>query len=122
MDITVCTVSPWLLPAQVIGIDLIHHCKADTKICWAPALSSQQAGGQSAVLRLQATLFVPSNCIHLQAFDELLLLKRGGETIYNGKLGEHSADLIKYFSVSFVTGFCHNDASSKERAQATTVF
>ncbi|KAL4318499.1 hypothetical protein GQ457_18G004060 [Hibiscus cannabinus] len=31
------------------------------------------------------------------AFDELLLLKRGGEEIYMGPLGRHSCHLIKYF-------------------------
>ena len=32
-----------------------------------------------------------------QAFDELLLLKRGGRTIYNGPLGHLCADLIAFF-------------------------
>ncbi len=35
----------------------------------------------------------------LQAFDELLLLKRGGETIFNGRLGKDSSDLVEYFQV-----------------------
>ena len=30
-------------------------------------------------------------------FDELLLLKRGGETIYAGSLGPESCDLVAYF-------------------------
>lgn len=33
----------------------------------------------------------------LQVFDELLLLKRGGETIYAGPLGKESCDLVAYF-------------------------
>ncbi len=33
----------------------------------------------------------------LQAFDELLLLKRGGRTIYNGPTGTDSCTLIQYF-------------------------
>ena len=33
----------------------------------------------------------------MQAFDTMLLLKRGGETIYNGPLGFQSADMISYF-------------------------
>ena len=33
----------------------------------------------------------------LQAFDELLLLKRGGKVIYNGPTGKDSADLVSYF-------------------------
>ncbi len=32
-----------------------------------------------------------------QTFDELLLLKRGGSVIFNGKLGAQSADMIAYF-------------------------
>ncbi|DBA97183.1 TPA: hypothetical protein ACH3X1_014944 [Trebouxia sp. C0004] len=32
-----------------------------------------------------------------QAFDELLLLQRGGSTLYAGALGENSRDLITYF-------------------------
>lgn len=33
----------------------------------------------------------------MQAFDELLLLKRGGRTIYNGPTGEDSCTLVEYF-------------------------
>jgi hypothetical protein len=32
-----------------------------------------------------------------QAFDELLLLKRGGETIFQGALGHESSNLVSYF-------------------------
>ena len=34
---------------------------------------------------------------HLQAFDTMLLLKRGGETIFNGPLGFQSQNMISYF-------------------------
>jgi hypothetical protein len=34
-----------------------------------------------------------------QAFDDLLLLKRGGYATYVGHLGNHSVDLINYFQV-----------------------
>lgn len=43
------------------------------------------------------TIHQPSIDI-FEAFDELVLLKRGGETIFCGSLGEHSKDLIAYFS------------------------
>lgn len=33
----------------------------------------------------------------VQSFDELLLLKRGGRTIYFGPTGERSAELVSYF-------------------------
>ena len=33
----------------------------------------------------------------LQAFDDLLLLKSGGNVIYHGSLGKRSSRLIKYF-------------------------
>ncbi|XWS27183.1 hypothetical protein CRYUN_Cryun26dG0093100 [Craigia yunnanensis] len=42
------------------------------------------------------TIHQPSIDI-FDAFDELLLLKRGGEEIYLGPLGRHSCHLIKYF-------------------------
>lgn len=33
----------------------------------------------------------------LQKFDELLLLKRGGETIFCGELGDGCMNLVNYF-------------------------
>ncbi|KAJ3670856.1 hypothetical protein LUZ60_008282 [Juncus effusus] len=42
------------------------------------------------------TIHQPSIDI-FEAFDELFLLKRGGEEIYVGPLGRNSAELIKYF-------------------------
>ena len=42
------------------------------------------------------TIHQPSAEIFLH-FDELLLLKRGGSTIYYGPLGEESATLVEYF-------------------------
>ena len=36
-------------------------------------------------------------CTLLQAFDELLLLKRGGKAIFNGPTGAASAMLVSYF-------------------------
>ena len=47
-------------------------------------------------------LALPTSQPLLQAFDELLLLKRGGETIFNGQLGKDSSDLVEYFQVRFV--------------------
>ena len=44
------------------------------------------------------TIHQPSIDI-FEAFDELLLLKRGGECIFNGQLGKDSGRLIDYFSV-----------------------
>uniref|UniRef100_A0A0E0LUI1 ABC transporter domain-containing protein n=1 Tax=Oryza punctata TaxID=4537 RepID=A0A0E0LUI1_ORYPU len=42
------------------------------------------------------TIHQPSIDI-FEAFDELFLMKRGGEEIYVGPLGHHSCDLIEYF-------------------------
>jgi hypothetical protein len=45
----------------------------------------------------------------MQAFDELLLLKPGGSTIYFGPLGDESADLLAYFqALPGVTPCPHN--------------
>ncbi|KAH9617937.1 hypothetical protein KSS87_004826 [Heliosperma pusillum] len=42
------------------------------------------------------TIHQPS--IHIfEAFDELLLMKRGGQVIYAGPLGHHSQNLVEYF-------------------------
>ena len=46
-----------------------------------------------------STIHQPSIDIFEQ-FDELVLLKRGGETIYCGPLGTHSKDLVAYFEVA----------------------
>lgn len=42
------------------------------------------------------TIHQPSIDI-FEAFDELLLMKRGGQIIYGGPLGQHSQNLIQYF-------------------------
>ncbi|KAM2885084.1 hypothetical protein COP2_012300 [Malus domestica] len=42
------------------------------------------------------TIHKPSIDI-FQSFDELLLMKRGGQIIYSGVLGHHSSKLVKYF-------------------------
>ncbi|KAL9660657.1 hypothetical protein QQ045_025474 [Rhodiola kirilowii] len=42
------------------------------------------------------TIHQPSIDI-FEAFDELLLMKRGGRVIYGGKLGQHSQTMINYF-------------------------
>lgn len=47
------------------------------------------------------TIHQPSIDI-FESFDELLLLKRGGETIFNGQLGVNSDHLIEYFQASIL--------------------
>ncbi|KAL5069150.1 hypothetical protein RYX36_020037 [Vicia faba] len=42
------------------------------------------------------TIHQPSIDI-FESFDELLLMKRGGQIIYSGPLGQHSQKLVKYF-------------------------
>jgi ABC-type multidrug transport system ATPase subunit len=42
------------------------------------------------------TIHQPSTSI-FNAFDNLLLLKKGGQTVYFGPLGENSSELINYF-------------------------
>ena len=39
-------------------------------------------------------------CAGVQAFDELLLMKIGGQVIYGGELGTRSNKLVSYFEVS----------------------
>ncbi|KAJ0388959.1 hypothetical protein P43SY_010680 [Pythium insidiosum] len=42
------------------------------------------------------TIHQPSSEV-FQVFDSLLLLKRGGETVFFGELGESASELIQYF-------------------------
>ncbi len=51
------------------------------------------------------TIHQPSIDI-FESFDELLLLKRGGRTIFCGELGRESTKLIAYFSVRSVSRGC----------------
>ena len=44
----------------------------------------------------------------LQAFDDLLLLKRGGHATYVGPLGRHSVHLVEYFQVRAFSLRCLN--------------
>lgn len=49
-------------------------------------------GGRTVV----CTIHQPSTHI-FESFDSLLLLKRGGQTVFFGKLGHHCERLIRYF-------------------------
>lgn len=58
------------------------------------------AVGQSELNRsvqaILATIHQPSAEL-FQVFDRLILLKKGGEVVYQGEIGENSKTLIKYF-------------------------
>lgn len=46
------------------------------------------------------TIHQPSIDI-FESFDELLLMKRGGQVIYSGKLGQNSCKVVEYFEVFY---------------------
>ncbi|PON46935.1 ABC transporter-like [Trema orientale] len=56
------------------------------------AVTNVVATGRTTV----CTIHQPSIDI-FEAFDELILMKRGGQIIYSGMLGQHSSKLIEYF-------------------------
>lgn len=55
------------------------------------AVKAVAAGGHTVMV----TIHQPSINI-FEAFDQLLLLQRGGRVTYFGPLGEHSKDLLHY--------------------------
>lgn len=55
------------------------------------------AATQRAVI---CTIHQPSTYL-FEMFDALLLLKKGGQTVFFGDLGEHSLKLISYLQVTF---------------------
>ena len=44
-----------------------------------------------------------NNALSIPSFIQLLLMKRGGQIIYSGPLGQQSQKLIKYFEVSMTS-------------------
>jgi ABC-type multidrug transport system ATPase subunit len=50
------------------------------------------------------TIHQPSIDI-FEAFDELLLMKRGGQVIYSGPLGRNSQKIIEYFEVLYLNSY-----------------
>ena len=65
---------------------------------------------------------VSSTLPMLQAFDELVLMKRGGVLIYAGSLGKFSADMISYFEgipgkFSPYTSYSHLESDTTHSAK-----
>lgn len=61
-------------------------------------LKKLSAAGQSMLV----TVHQPSALLFEQ-FDQLILLAKGGRTVYNGSLGKHAADMKAYFKSKGVT-------------------
>ena len=40
-----------------------------------------------------------AHCYSFEAFDDLLLMKIGGQVIYHGELGQRSSKLVAFFEV-----------------------
>ncbi|GME76728.1 unnamed protein product [Ambrosiozyma monospora] len=66
----------------------------DSQSSWAivQVLKSLAAAGQAIL----CTIHQPSATL-FEEFDRLLLLKKGGQTVYFGDIGEHSRTLLNYF-------------------------
>jgi len=65
--------------------------------CTAVAAHRRRCIAAQGLFTAADTCFASCSTPCLQAFDELLLLQRGGSTLYAGALGENSRDLITYF-------------------------
>ncbi|KAJ3537090.1 hypothetical protein NMY22_g5742 [Coprinellus aureogranulatus] len=66
----------------------------DSQSAWAIVSFLRQLADQGQAIL--CTIHQPSAEL-FQAFDRILLLKRGGETVYFGNLGENAGTLIHYF-------------------------
>lgn len=66
----------------------------DSQSAWAivQLLRSLANAGQAIL----CTIHQPSSTL-FEEFDRLLLLRKGGQTVYFGDIGEHSIDIINYF-------------------------
>ncbi|GEQ67986.1 hypothetical protein JCM33374_g1652 [Metschnikowia sp. JCM 33374] len=66
----------------------------DSQSAWAivQLLKSLASAGQAIL----CTIHQPSSTL-FEEFDRLLLLKKGGKTVYFGDIGEHSHDIVNYF-------------------------
>jgi len=62
----------------------------------------------SANRTVVCTIHQPNTHI-FEMFDDLLLLQKGGITIYNGELGRESAHLIRYFEVNGAPPICDGE-------------
>lgn len=102
--------SPVLSCCPAVGRGLCVLCRTPDAPLYAPSTSrpwtclrwGPAGDGRMTEERLKLKQAQPrcSACppIHLaQAFDELLLLKPGGSTIYFGPLGDESGDLLAFF-------------------------
>lgn len=86
--------APGLLHGSFIRSTTRPQCR-NVAHCCLPADDLQLA---FPLPRANVLLFSPLSTLVLQAFDELLLLRRGGDTVFQGKIGVDSSDLIQYFS------------------------
>lgn len=80
--------------------DRVALCRSN-KVCFANERPQQTEHCHAALKPLLHALSSKATealCLcAMQSFDELLLLKRGGQTIYFGPTGERSAELVSYF-------------------------
>ncbi|KIY48466.1 hypothetical protein FISHEDRAFT_73662 [Fistulina hepatica ATCC 64428] len=82
----------------------------DSKSAWGiVSFLRELADSGQAIL---CTIHQPSAEL-FQAFDRVLLLRKGGETVYFGDVGEHATSMIKYFE-TYGARLCQPDENPAE--------
>lgn len=113
-ELTFC---PLPFPLSPATNEVWTHCAR--VFCFVAGLDARAAAIVMRTVRnivntgrtIVCTIHQPSIDI-FESFDELLLLKRGGETIFNGQLGQDSNHLIDYFQASQLLSQSHAAFSS----------
>lgn len=88
----------WLMYQALCGVRVKRTADAGLDARAAAAVMSAVRNVASNGRTVMVTIHQPSVEI-FESFDALVLLGMGGTIIYNGPLGQQSANLIRYFQV-----------------------
>lgn len=71
-------------------LHLTFYQHTDECVRASPQLNSSRS------VSLHGLFAFPTSIVYVQVFDRLLLLRKGGQTVYFGDLGHHASTLLEY--------------------------